>query len=215
MRATKPREYTRRRLLSARTPPRRPAFMGHRLGPRVPDWEQRVRVASRSKDVSACDVAPRGTSSPIRPIRELFHITNPDERAMAAAAIRGLRRPQAARGIAATLYPKAHRRLARMVVRVRRANAIAVTTTVRSSRTTIRSAAFMATSVPDPTARPRSAQTRAGPSLTPSPTIATDRPSACRRRITATLSAGKAPATTSDHSDFSAHGANRWFIVSR
>ena len=40
----------------------------------------------------------------------------------------------------------------------------------------IRSAALMATSVPDPTARPRSALARAGPSLTPSPTMATDRP---------------------------------------
>ena len=53
-----------------------------------------------------------------------------------------------------------------MVLSVRRANPTAAATTLRSSRTTIRSAALMATSVPDPTARPRSATTSAGPSLT-------------------------------------------------
>ena len=60
------------------------------------------------------------------------------------------------------------------------------------------SAALMATSVPDPTASPRSAATRAGPSFTPSPTTATEWPSAWSRRITCQLlvRAG-APATTS------------------
>ena len=43
--------------------------------------------------------------------------------------------------------------------------------------------ASIATSVPVPIARPRSAWASAGASLTPSPTIATTRPSACRRRI--------------------------------
>ena len=37
----------------------------------------------------------------------------------------------------------------------------------------------------------------AGASFTPSPTIATHRPSSCRRRMIATFSAGSAPATTS------------------
>ena len=55
----------------------------------------------------------------------------------------------------------------------------------------------MATSVPEPMASPRSAAASAGPSLTPSPTMATDRPCACRSVITATLSAGIAPAITS------------------
>ena len=55
----------------------------------------------------------------------------------------------------------------------------------------------MATSVPVPMARPRSAWASAGASLTPSPTIATTRPSACRRRTTSTLSAGRTSAMTS------------------
>ena len=45
----------------------------------------------------------------------------------------------------------------------------------------MRSDASIATSVPVPIARPRSACARAGASLTPSPTIATTRPSPCRR----------------------------------
>ena len=55
----------------------------------------------------------------------------------------------------------------------------------------------MATSVPVPIARPRSAWASAGASLTPSPTIATTRPSACRRRMTSALSAGRTSAMTS------------------
>jgi hypothetical protein len=59
------------------------------------------------------------------------------------------------------------------------------------------SAALIATSVPEPSARPRSAAASAGPSLTPSPAMATRQPRACRPWITATLSAGSAPAITS------------------
>ena len=55
----------------------------------------------------------------------------------------------------------------------------------------------MATSVPVPIARPRSAWASAGASLTPSPTMATTRPSACRRRTTSALSAGRTSAMTS------------------
>ncbi len=59
------------------------------------------------------------------------------------------------------------------------------------------SAALIATSVPEPRARPRLAAASAGPSLTPSPTIATECPAARRRAMTAALSAGRAPAMTS------------------
>ena len=55
----------------------------------------------------------------------------------------------------------------------------------------------MAASVPVPMARPRSAWARAAASLTPSPTMATTRPSSWRRRTTATLSAGRTSAITS------------------
>ena len=55
----------------------------------------------------------------------------------------------------------------------------------------------MATSVPVPMARPRSAWASAAASLTPSPTIATTRPSACSRLTTSTLSAGSTSAITS------------------
>jgi len=55
----------------------------------------------------------------------------------------------------------------------------------------------MATSVPDPSARPRSAAARAGASLTPSPTIATGRPPAWICAMTAALPSGMVPAMTS------------------
>jgi hypothetical protein len=84
-----------------------------------------------------------------------------------------------------------------MVVSVARASRIASGMTPRSSRSRIRSAALIATSVPVPRARPRSAAASAGPSLTPSPAMATRRPRACRSWITATLSPGSAPAITS------------------
>ncbi len=54
----------------------------------------------------------------------------------------------------------------------------------------------MAASVPVPIARPRSAWASAAASLTPSPTMATDLPSAWRRLTTATLSSGSTSATT-------------------
>ena len=92
---------------------------------------------------------------------------------MAAEAMIGLRYPSAASGSAATLYPNAQARLRRMVRKAARASPIASGTIRRSSRSKIMSAAPMATSVPDPTASPRSAAAIAGPSLTPSPTMAT------------------------------------------
>ena len=54
----------------------------------------------------------------------------------------------------------------------------------------------MATSVPVPIAIPTSAAASAGASLTPSPAIATTRPSACRRRTTSALRSGSTSAST-------------------
>src|SRR6266540_2831316 len=79
---------------------------------------------------------------------------------------------------------------------VRRDNRMASTAARRSPRTRVRSDASMATSVPVPIARPRSAWARAAASLTPSPTIATTLPSACSRLTTSTLSAGNTSAMT-------------------
>ena len=59
----------------------------------------------------------------------------------------------------------------------------------------------MATSVPVPMLRPRSAWASAGASLTPSPTIATTRPSACRRLTTSAFSDGSTSAITSSMPD--------------
>ena len=73
---------------------------------------------------------------------------------MAAEARIGLRKPSAASGIAATLYPNAHARLRRMVRNVARASLIASGTAPRSSRSRIRSAAQIATSVPGPEGQP-------------------------------------------------------------
>ena len=84
-----------------------------------------------------------------------------------------------------------------MVASVARASRIASGMTPRSSLSRIRSAALIATSVPEPSARPRSAAASAGPSLTPSPAMATRHPAACSCWITATLSPGSAPAITS------------------
>ena len=109
----------------------------------------------------------------------------------------GLRKPSAASGIAATLYPKAHPRLRRMVRNAARASPIASGTVRRSSRSRIMSAADMATSVPDPRANARGRPPRArAPSLTPSPTMATRYPSARSPVMTAALSAGSVPAMT-------------------
>jgi hypothetical protein len=59
------------------------------------------------------------------------------------------------------------------------------------------SAVPIATSVPDPRASPRSAAASAGPSLTPSPTIATRCPRARRPAMTSAFPAGRVPAMTS------------------
>src|SRR6266571_5239816 len=78
--------------------------------------------------------------------------------------------------------------------RVRRDNTSAVTTPARSPDSRVMSEASMATSVPVPMAMPRSAWTRAGASLIPSPTMATTLPSCCSRRTSATLSSGRTSA---------------------
>ena len=84
-----------------------------------------------------------------------------------------------------------------MVASVRRDSRIASAAARRSPRTRVRSAASMATSVPVPMARPRSAWASAAASFTPSPTMATTRPSACSPATTATLSSGSTSAITS------------------
>ncbi len=122
--------------------------------------------------------------------------TKSEDSVIAAEAMIGLRKPSAASGIAAALYPKAQARLRRMVRKAARASPIASGTVSRSSRSRIMSAAEMATSVPDPRASPRSAAASAGPSLTPSPTMATRYPSARSPVMTAALSAGSVPAMT-------------------
>jgi hypothetical protein len=71
-----------------------------------------------------------------------------------------------------------------------RASRIASAAARRSPETSVRSDASIATSVPVPIASPRSACASAGASLTPSPTIATRCPAACRRAISATFSSG-------------------------
>ena len=74
---------------------------------------------------------------------------------------------------------------------------MASTAARRSPLTRVRSLASIAASVPVPMASPRSAWASAAASLTPSPTIATTRPSDCSRRITSTLSTGRTSAKTS------------------
>src|SRR6266550_6872814 len=118
--------------------------------------------------------------------RRLLVTTNSDEAAIAAAAMMGLSKPATATGMAATLYANAQKRFPLIVRRVRRASAIASAAARRSPETNVRSLASIATSVPVPIARPRSACASAGESLTPSPTIATRWPSACSRRTSAT-----------------------------
>ena len=56
---------------------------------------------------------------------------------------------------------------------------------------TVRSAASIATSVPEPMAMPRSACASAAASLTPSPTMATVAPAACSFRTASTLPSGQ------------------------
>src|SRR4029450_8415465 len=73
---------------------------------------------------------------------------------------------------------------------------MASTAARRWRRTRVRSEAWMATSVPVPMARPRSAWASAAASLTPSPTMATTWPSDWSRLTTSTLSAGRTSAMT-------------------
>ena len=77
----------------------------------------------------------------------------------------------------------------------------------------MRSEASIATSVPVPIASPRSACASAGASLTPSPTIATTRPSACSSRTTSALSAGSTSAITSSMPTSRRHGVRGRAVV--
>ena len=87
-----------------------------------------------------------------------------------------------------------------MMRSVARETLIAATTASRSARTSVMSAASMATSEPVPMAIPKPAApawARAAASLTPSPTMATLAPSPCRRATTSRLSSGSTWAITS------------------
>ena len=64
----------------------------------------------------------------------------------------------------------------------------------------------MATSVPVPIAMPRSACASAGASFTPSPTMATTSPLACKRRTSAALSPGSTPDDDAVDADLGGHG---------
>ena len=97
-----------------------------------------------------------------------------------------------------------------IVASVRRERRIASAAARRSPETRVRSEASIATSVPVPIARPRSAWASAGASLTPSPAIATTRPSACRRSTTAALSEGRTSAMTSS---IPTSAATAWAVV--
>ncbi len=100
-----------------------------------------------------------------------------------------------------------------MVRSVRRDSRIASPTACRSPRTSVRSLASIATSVPVPIAIPRSACASAPASFTPSPTIATTRPSACSRSTTRTLSAGSTSAITSSMPTCGRDRARRGLVV--
>ena len=73
---------------------------------------------------------------------------------------------------------------------------IARYTSIRSDFISTISPDSRAMSLPDPTAQPTSAWTRAGASLIPSPTIITVFPSRWRRLTTSALSPGRTSATT-------------------
>ena len=79
---------------------------------------------------------------------------------------------------------------------VLRESMMALATPLRLPCINVMSAVSMATSVPLPMAIPTSACARAGASFTPSPTIATRRPSFWAAIIAAALSAGSTPART-------------------
>ena len=80
---------------------------------------------------------------------------------------------------------------------VRRDRRIACGICRGSDRTIVMSEAAIAASVPEPIAMPRSAPARAAASLMPSPTIATERPSAWSSSTTAILPSGRTSAKTS------------------
>ena len=87
-----------------------------------------------------------------------------------------------------------------MIRRVARDTRTAATAASRSVRTRVMSAASMATSAPEPMAKPSPcvpAWARAAASLTPSPTMPTTAPSACRAATTSRLSPGSTSARTS------------------
>src|SRR5262249_40310958 len=89
--------------------------------------------------------------------RRLLLTTNRLDTAIAAAAMIGFNSPATASGIAATLYANAQNRLLLIVRSVLRARRMASTAARRSPETSVRSDASIATSVPVPIARPRSA----------------------------------------------------------
>ncbi len=83
----------------------------------------------------------------------------------------------------------------------------------RSPFTSVTPALSIATSVPVPMAMPTSAAARAGASFTPSPAMATTRPSSRSRRISACLSAGSTSATTSAMSSLPGDRLGRGAVV--
>mmetsp|Transcript_5426 Transcript_5426/g.22209 ORF Transcript_5426/g.22209 Transcript_5426/m.22209 type:complete len:240 (-) Transcript_5426:2591-3310(-) len=102
----------------------------------------------------------------------------------------------AAIGTPRQLYASEKNRLIRIRLNVTRDISSAATTSSRLDRTSTTPAASIATSVPAPTAIPRSDWAIAGASLMPSPTTATLFPSCCRSLTASTFPAGRASATT-------------------
>src|SRR5581483_11290505 len=164
----------------------------------VQPLDERGLVLRVAVDAALLGAAHRPSSRDVRKRRRrrLFVTTNREEAAIAAAATIGSSRPATASGMAATLYTNAQKRLPLIVRSVLRARRMASAAARRSPETSVRSDASMATSVPVPIASPRSAWASAGASLTPSPTIATVRPSRCRRAISAALPSGSTSAST-------------------
>src|ERR1700726_2255292 len=121
-----------------------------------------------------CPPDNRGrTGSGIRSRRSEFSTTRTLEPAITAAASTGCRRPSAARVSAIRLYPNAHSRLVRIVIRTARATSTTHGSIHNPSRGKTKPAVSRARSVAEPTAIPISASASTGPSLRPSPTIAT------------------------------------------
>ena len=105
----------------------------------------------------------------------------------------GARTP-AASGTEIRLYPAAHQRFCFIFRYEARESSITDNTDRGSSLARITPADAIATSVPAPIAMPTSACARAGASLTPSPTIATVRPSLWSSATVWDLSSGFTPA---------------------